>query len=247
MIPRLYLERKIKRSRHPLLVSTVILRSADPDSTCSSSAPLGANDGHGGANGSSSVGSIGQQQGQNNDPDGAPEMKGGADIMLYRSQYISLRAAYNKSDGGENDMNNDDEGNSVSTIAMAISPTGYDMASTHGDHTVKVISCIDWKVKRVLRGHPRTPWCVKFHPSNPSVLASGCLGMQVRVWDIDCGRTIWMTKVSASVISLTFHPWEDRIIAAAGQKTSVWDYKIGTRSDHQKVRNKDILRRFRSS
>lgn len=33
---------------------------------------------------------------------------------------------------------------------------------------------------QTLVGHPRTPWSVKFHPTNPRYVASGCLGFQVR-------------------------------------------------------------------
>lgn len=37
---------------------------------------------------------------------------------------------------------------------------------------------------KTLSGHPRTPWCIAFHPSSSEILASGCLGGQVRVWDL---------------------------------------------------------------
>ena len=30
-------------------------------------------------------------------------------------------------------------------------------------------------------GNLRTPWTVKYHPTNPRILASGCLGFQMRV------------------------------------------------------------------
>ncbi|KAG9141575.1 hypothetical protein Leryth_022247 [Lithospermum erythrorhizon] len=62
-----------------------------------------------------------------------------------------------------------------STIAAAFSPDGLTLASTHGDHTVKLI---DWQTGRclkVLSGHRRTPWVVRFHPLHPEVLASGSL------------------------------------------------------------------------
>ena len=36
---------------------------------------------------------------------------------------------------------------------------------------------------RNLEGHPRTPWTVKYHPVDSNIVASGCLGFQVRVWD----------------------------------------------------------------
>ena len=71
----------------------------------------------------------------------------------------------------------------VSTISIAFSPDGRTIASTHGDHTVKISCCHTGKLIRDLRGHSRTPWTVKYHPSNPNIVASGCLGFQVRIWD----------------------------------------------------------------
>jgi WD40 repeat protein len=66
-----------------------------------------------------------------------------------------------------------------STIAIAISCNGRTVATTHGDHTVKVFIFSSGQQIRSFRGHPRTPWTVKYHPSNPNIVASGCLGFEV--------------------------------------------------------------------
>lgn len=86
------------------------------------------------------------------------------------------------------DINNNNDApitptRAVSTISIAFSPDSRTMASTHGDHTVKISCCHTGKLIRSLEGHPRTPWTVKFHPTNSRIVASGCLGYQVRVWD----------------------------------------------------------------
>lgn len=57
-------------------------------------------------------------------------------------------------------------------------------ASTHGDHTVKIICFETGRILQTLVGHPRTPWSVKFHPTDPRYVASGCLGFQVRCGDV---------------------------------------------------------------
>lgn len=83
-----------------------------------------------------------------------------------------------------NDNNNNNNGtNAVSTISIDFSPNGRTLASTHGDHTVKITCAHTGKLLRELEGHPRTPWTVKYHPTNFRIVASGCLGCQVRVWD----------------------------------------------------------------
>lgn len=61
---------------------------------------------------------------------------------------------------------------------------GRTFASTHGDHTVKIVDSNTGVVKHVLSGHPRTPWTVKFHPKDTNTVASGCLAGQVYVWDV---------------------------------------------------------------
>ena len=69
--------------------------------------------------------------------------------------------------------------NAVSTIAIAISPDGRTIASTHGDHTVKIFHYLSGRLFREFRGHPRTPWTVKYQPNDSNIVASGCLGFEV--------------------------------------------------------------------
>ncbi|GMI49214.1 hypothetical protein TrCOL_g10770 [Triparma columacea] len=125
---------------------------------------------------------------------------------------------------------------------MSTSPLLPIFATTHGDHTVKVISTATFKVEKELKGHPRTPWCVKFHPTNPDLLASGCLGMQVRIWDLPSSSTLRMVKLENPVISLS---WEwggsgegggcgGRIAAAVGTKVEMWDCGNNLRVQHEK-------------
>lgn len=66
-----------------------------------------------------------------------------------------------------------------STIAIAMACNGQTFATTHGDHTVKVFDFISGEQVRVFSGHPRTPWTIKYHPTDPNIIASGCLGFEV--------------------------------------------------------------------
>ena len=50
-----------------------------------------------------------------------------------------------------------------------------------GDHTVKIICCRTGACLKVLSGHRRTPWVVRFHPQLPHLLASGSLDYEVRL------------------------------------------------------------------
>jgi WD40 repeat protein len=129
------------------------------------------------------------------------------------------------------------------------------VASTHGDHTVKVFLHHSQKLHHVFHGsyssltsphplclfplslplamptgHPRTPWTVKFHPTNSNYVASGCLGCEVRVWDIAqcCCRSL--VRLEYSIISLAFQPSESAscgpyIAVASGPHLHMWEWQ----------------------
>ena len=153
----------------------------------------------------------------------------------------------------------------VSTISIAFSPDGKTMASTHGDHTVKITCCMTGKLLQTLVGHPRTPWTVKYHPhagahtKNPiiianssnsatsinnsatsnslatsqddqpqqeqrqQIVASGCLGHQVRIWDWISGTCLQMIRLEYAIISLSFHPQGSILAIANGTRLHFWD------------------------
>ena len=118
----------------------------------------------------------------------------------------------------------------ISTIAISFSEDGTYVATTNGDHTVKIFNFSTNSLERVFEGHSRTPWTVKFHPRNSNVLASGCLGSEVRVWDIALGKCVAFLQKANSIISLSFHPMGDCIAVVSGQMLHMfhWVEEPGT-------------------
>ena len=55
---------------------------------------------------------------------------------------------------------------------------------------MKVTSCYTGTLARVLSGHRRTPWVVRFHPRHPTLRASGSLDHEVRLWDAATGQCV---------------------------------------------------------
>ena len=120
----------------------------------------------------------------------------------------------------------------------------YLLATSHGDHTVKIhdtngasnpldgeektkSSINGFSLLSVLEGHPRTPWCVKFHPNNNGIVASGCLGGEVRVWDWKRRRCLHVARVggSHSILGLSFFVGLNPPMAGAHNLSTV-DEKI---------------------
>ncbi|KAG5560495.1 hypothetical protein RHGRI_003720 [Rhododendron griersonianum] len=111
-----------------------------------------------------------------------------------------------------------------STIAAAFSPDGKTLASTHGDHTVKVINCQTGKCLKVLSGHRRTPWVVRFHPLCPEILASGSLDHEVRLWDANTAECIGSRDFYRPIASIAFHAQGELLAVASGHKLYIWHY-----------------------
>ncbi|CAI0426724.1 unnamed protein product [Linum tenue] len=111
-----------------------------------------------------------------------------------------------------------------STIAAAFSPDGKTLASTHGDHTVKIIDCQTGKCLKVLSGHRRTPWVVRFHPLHPEILASGSLDYEVRLWDANTAECVGSRDFNRPIASIAFHAEGQLLAVASGHKLYIWHY-----------------------
>lgn len=111
-----------------------------------------------------------------------------------------------------------------STIAAAFSSDGKTLASTHGDHTVKVIDCQTGSCLKVLSGHRRTPWVVRFHPLCSEVLASGSLDHEVRLWNARTADCIGSRDFYRPIASIAFHAQGELLAVASGHKLYIWNY-----------------------
>lgn len=129
-----------------------------------------------------------------------------------------------------------------STIAAAFSPDGKTLASTHGDHTVKIIDCQTGSCLKVLHGHRRTPWVVRFHPLNPTILASGSLDHEVRLWDASTAECIGSRDFYRPIASIAFHANGELLAVASGHKLYIWRYNMREETSSPRI----VLRTRRS-
>ncbi|KAK4321100.1 hypothetical protein Pmani_008084 [Petrolisthes manimaculis] len=130
-----------------------------------------------------------------------------------------------------------------STFLMVFSPDGSRVASTHGDHNIYVTEVKTGACICTLEGHPRTPWCVAFHPAHNNIVASGCLGGEVRVWDLKGGSEVWTTEKNTVIASLAFHPTDQVLVIATFNELYFWDWfqpkpfaRITTADEREKIR-----------
>lgn len=130
-----------------------------------------------------------------------------------------------------------------STFLMVFSPDGTKVASTHGNHNIYVSDVRSGKNIKTLVGHPRTPWCIAFHPTSNQIIASGCLGGQVRIWDLSGGSEVWSSDNSTVIASLTFHPEDRLLVIATYNQLHFWDWSkpepfatVSTATTKEKVR-----------
>ncbi|KAM7263550.1 hypothetical protein ACFE04_001233 [Oxalis oulophora] len=112
-----------------------------------------------------------------------------------------------------------------STIAAAFSSDGRTVASTHGDHTVKIINYYTGSCLKVLSGHRRTPW-VSFHPYNPEIVASGSLDHEVRIWNANTSACIGIHAFYHPIASIAFHAEGELLAVASGRRLYVWNYNL---------------------
>ncbi|KAH9650539.1 WD REPEATS REGION domain-containing protein [Citrus sinensis] len=129
-----------------------------------------------------------------------------------------------------------------STIAAAFSPDGKTLASTHGDHTVKIIDCQTGSCLKVLHGHRRTPWVVRFHPLNPTIIASGSLDHEVRLWNASTAECIGSRDFYRPIASIAFHASGELLAVASGHKLYIWRYNMREETSSPRI----VLRTRRS-
>jgi WD40 repeat protein len=115
--------------------------------------------------------------------------------------------------------------NTKSTISISYNATGTAFASSHGDHTIKIIDAETFKVIHTLVGHPRTPWTVKYHPRDTNRVASGCLAGHVKVWDVENETCLVNIIVDSAIISMSFHPFSNIIALVVVDKCVLWRYE----------------------
>ncbi|KAK8792822.1 hypothetical protein WA158_004986 [Blastocystis sp. Blastoise] len=113
------------------------------------------------------------------------------------------------------------------TTAIEFSPDGLYFASSHSDHSVRIFEYPSCKPYASFFGHPRTPWTIRWHPRDYSLLASACLGGTIIIWNIYTKKIAYKVTLEtmSEIRSIDFHPLVDLLCIASGTSIYMWDYK----------------------
>ncbi|EKX36884.1 hypothetical protein GUITHDRAFT_48381, partial [Guillardia theta CCMP2712] len=104
---------------------------------------------------------------------------------------------------------------------------GAYFATSHGDHTIRIISVLTGQTIAVLEGHTRTPWTLRFHRLQSNLLVSGCLNGDLKVWDIHTQTCLRFASLGTErVTSVAFHPEKFLIAASCGRELFFWDISV---------------------
>lgn len=127
-----------------------------------------------------------------------------------------------------------------SVFAVAFSHDGTLVASTHADHTIRVLFYEPFGLTHTLRGHVRSPISLQFHPKNRYILASGCLAGQVFLWNLQSmmgtkmhqlcpflqqptTHEVMHSVVHLPIGSIAFHPNGRHLVASRCRQLTLWD------------------------
>ncbi|KAF6777417.1 hypothetical protein AHF37_03053 [Paragonimus kellicotti] len=131
--------------------------------------------------------------------------------------------------------------NCRSTYLLRLNQNNRLLAAAHGDKTVAIYCVSTGRLLSKCVGHERSPWTLAFHPSQPYLLASGCLGGSIRLWNLESLATtdpaiihqvynLKSTKFwthAGAIASLAFHPIHPILIAAWTQEVVFYDWVSG--------------------
>lgn len=131
-----------------------------------------------------------------------------------------------------------------STLSMSLSCDGSELASGHGDHSIRLwnLSTHQAQARHTLLGHTRTPCQLRFHPSLPHLLASADLSGSVRVWDTALGHELARYECSSlpegmragqqkeRVAGLSWFPSAERILLGFICKKRCWVWMLHDRT-----------------
>eukprot|EP00002_Diphylleia_rotans_P032119 TRINITY_DN6718_c0_g1_i3.p1 TRINITY_DN6718_c0_g1~~TRINITY_DN6718_c0_g1_i3.p1 ORF type:complete len:354 (-),score=54.77 TRINITY_DN6718_c0_g1_i3:290-1351(-) len=99
------------------------------------------------------------------------------------------------------------------------------IALCSGTHDVLLFNPKSNQFEFRLKGHEHTPLCVRFHPSNPRILASLGRDGFIILWSLDSGR-ILLKRYFQGAFSIVFHPHHHTLIVGTTHGVDLWHWEL---------------------
>ena len=120
------------------------------------------------------------------------------------------------------------KGRTTNMTSVAFNPTGDELLTASGDHTLRVFDTKAWQQKFILNGHTDEVWDARYSP-NGAYAVSGAWDNTARVWDVRQQKPVYTIPAHVSDVWGTAFSPDGQLIATCGgdRKVRIWDMATG--------------------
>ncbi len=126
------------------------------------------------------------------------------------------------------DKNKTTKGRTTNMTSVAFNPSGTELLTASGDHTLRTYDTRTWQQKFVLNGHTDEIWDARYSP-NGQYVVSGAWDNTARVWDLKTQQPVYTIPAHVSDVWGTAFSPDGQLIATCGgdRKVRLWDMTTG--------------------
>ncbi len=120
------------------------------------------------------------------------------------------------------------KGRTTNMTSVAFNPSGTELLTASGDHTLRSFDTKTWQQKFVLNGHTDEVWDARYAP-NGAYVVSGAWDNTARVWDLRTQQPVYTIPAHVSDVWGTAFSPDGQLIATCGgdRKVRLWDMTTG--------------------
>ncbi|PYI27950.1 WD40 repeat-like protein [Aspergillus indologenus CBS 114.80] len=147
----------------------------------------------------------------------------GADDMTLRLWDVATGMLLSTFEGHTNSVTGVVFSSGMNCPLSSIQEREITVASCSRDKTIRLWDGVNGNLRKCLRGHTDTVWCVAFAPDNQQ-LASGGSDHTIRIWDVSKGQTLRILEHASIVTTVAFSPNGRRLASCSSDsEVTIWD------------------------
>ncbi len=120
------------------------------------------------------------------------------------------------------------KGRTTNMTSVAFNPSGTELLTASGDHTLRGFDTQTWQQKFILNGHTDEVWDARYSP-NGMFVVSGAWDNTARMWDLRTLKPTYTIPAHVSDVWGTAFSPDGQLIATCGgdRKVRLWDVATG--------------------